>query len=236
MPSLIKSEPDLTSTLSDEAISSLLKALMTLNPAVKSNLIQSILSAGGAPDSNIDAGSNILSPLTSQAPVTMATTTPTKIIPALRMPLCSSNSVLVPTSMIAHRTGGNIIPTSHHLSQMSAPTLQTQNSHMVTVSTLSNPLTCSTPSFSTSLPQLIPVTSDFSSLVAAPASTSVMDSGNPTSVYSDHRTTPVCTGQISMVSDILQNNSFISTNVSFIMHFLISIRIMYLNQLLFKFI
>ena len=216
LPSLIKSEPDLANTLSDDAISSLLKTLMTLTPAVKSNLIQSILSAGAGPDCNSDAGYNISSPFTSQPPVTMATTTPTKIIPALRMPIPSSSPVMVPTSMLGHRSVGNMISTSHN-PYMSSPTLQMHNSHIVNVSSPSNqPL-------STSLPQLIPVTSDFSSLVAAPASTSVMNSGNHTSgnhgnytsVYSDYRTTPVCTSQISMVSDILNNNSFITTNVSF---------------------
>jgi len=215
LPSLIKSEPDLANTLSDDAISSLLKTLMTLTPAVKSNLIQSILSAGAGPDCNSDGGYNISSPLTSQPPVTMATTTPTKIIPALRMPIPSSSPVLVPTSMLGHRSVGNMISTSHN-PYMSSPTLQMHNSHIVNVSSPSNQ------SLSTSLPQLIPVTSDFSSLVAAPASTSVMNSGNHTSgnhgnytsVYSDYRTTPVCTSQISMVSDILNNNSFITTNSS----------------------
>jgi len=198
MPSLIKTEPDLSTTLSDEAISSLLKALMTLNPAVKSNLIQSILTAGGAGDGGTDAGTTSTPPLSSQPTVTMATTTPTKVIPAMRMPLSSSNSVLVPSSIMTHRPGGNLIPTSHY----------PQNPQMVAVSS-----PCSTST--SSLPQLVPVSSDFSSLVAAPASTSIMDSGNPTSVHSDHhRNTPVCSSQITMASDILNNNSFISTSSS----------------------
>lgn len=210
MPSLIKSEPaDPASPLSDDAVGSLVKALMTLKPG----LIQSVLSAGKVPDGNIEPRSNLSPPVSSQTPVAMVTTTPTKNFPAMRAPLSTSNSVLIPTPIIAHSRPGNTV--SSHYPHISTPTLHTQTAqttHLISSSTANLP-PCSTPPLSTSLPQLVPVSSEFSSLVAAPASTSVMNSGSPTSLYSDLRTST--SNQISSISDILNSNSLVTTNVSF---------------------
>ena len=209
MPSLIKSEPaDPASPLSDDAVGSLVKALMTLKPG----LIQSVLSAGKVPDGNIEPRSNLSPPVSSQTPVAMVTTTPTKNFPAMRAPLSTSNSVLIPTPIIAHSRPGNTV--SSHYPHISTPTLHTQTAQTSQIiSSTANLPPCSTPALSTSLPQLVPVSSEFSSLVAAPASTSVMNSGSPTSLYSDLRTST--SNQISSISDILNSNSLVTTNVSF---------------------